>query len=113
MCWPDTPPHTSQQRPCPTFIRFGTADDNCQCEYCVDQKCSLSLALGPVSSATGAGGSFQVLRWLRHEGNSWLSSTEGMRLSGSIPSFPQVFMVGCLIKHKDNFSPVLLMREDK
>ncbi|PNF38042.1 hypothetical protein B7P43_G02350 [Cryptotermes secundus] len=30
LCWPDTPPHTSQQQPCPTFIRFGTTDDNCQ-----------------------------------------------------------------------------------
>jgi hypothetical protein len=31
MCWPDTPPHSTQQHPCPSFIRFGT-EDNCECK---------------------------------------------------------------------------------
>lgn len=30
MCWPDTPPHSTRQQPCPTFIRFGTTEDSCE-----------------------------------------------------------------------------------
>nr|CAD7606827.1 unnamed protein product [Timema genevievae] len=29
LCWQDSPPHTTQRRPCPPFIHFGTAKHDC------------------------------------------------------------------------------------
>ncbi|KAJ9582405.1 hypothetical protein L9F63_003258 [Diploptera punctata] len=32
LCWPQTPPGSTAQRPCPSFIRFGTTEHNCDCK---------------------------------------------------------------------------------